>query len=799
MGRLISILSILVCLSSNSLAVDSGQGKSSNPGLATAVIEKTITYQGILKNSTGNPVPDNTYNIIFRIYDVSAGGSALWNSGSVPIITSNGYFTKELGPIALPFDRPYYLSIQVSPDVEMANRQKITMSPYSASSDTANYAFASAGGSSLWNVSNSLLSTNNYWGIAKGNAGNALLGDSIKTMVNLGAFSQTGYSSGSRIYPTIGGGIANQARGNYSTIAGGNSNIAYAPGGTVGGGAYNEAYANYSGVAAGDSNSAGNGTTDDGAFVGGGAKNIINGKYSATVGGYSNNSTNWYDFIGGGLTNRVTGYAGVVGGGVTDTVTGDYGVVVSGYANKAGYTYADTAAFVGGGSGNTAAGDYSAVLGGQDNLSGNRWSTVCGGHDNIAAGQYSFIGTGYSDTASAAGSFICGGYLNNATGLWSIIGSGSSNKTGGQEGAILSGDGNYASGDNSFIGNGWHNNASGWTGTVVNGSGNRAYGDFSFVGNGLTDTAGGKNSFVGAGENNRAKSLDDFIGSGYNNLVTDTNSAIVGGSYNTITSRISFIGGGTGNQIIDQTGCFIGGGGLNSIETNADYSFIGGGFNNHIYGNAGVINGGDVNEIRGDNSVILGGTHDTIDTYGFMSMAFGWGVYHNDDYRIVFYDSTHAGSLNINRDSRDATPTSYPIQVGTNPRTGNGAYLTPGGVWTGSSSRTFKENFTPFNGSELLSKIANLSITSYNYKNSTEKHVGPVAEEFVGAFDTGVIRESDGKRDNQYLAASDVAGVALAGVQEIIKQNRELKTENENMKTKIDDLERRLSELERNR
>jgi len=43
-----------------------------------------------------------------------------------------------------------------------------------------------------------------------------------------------------------------------------------------------------------------------------------------------------------------------------------------------------------------------------------------------------------------------------------------------------------------------------------------------------------------------------------------------------------------------------------------------------------------------------------------------------------------------------------------------------------------------------------------------------------------------------------VAGVALAGVQELLKQNQELKAENENMKSMISDLERRLAEVEKN-
>jgi hypothetical protein len=257
----------------------------------------------------------------------------------------------------------------------------------------------------------------------------------------------------------------------------------------------------------------------------------------------------------------------------------------------------------------------------------------------------------------------------------------------------------------------------------------------------------------------------DFIGGGGFNYVSEPYSTVCGGFYNWATGPYAFIGGGCNNKSESYGGVVFGG--VDNVVGSAPYS------------------------------AAIGGRADTITGGGAYSFVFGYGVYTIDDYRVVFFDSLHDGSLNINRDGRDGAVNSYPIQVGTNSSNGNGAYLTSGGVWTNGSSRTFKENFTPFDGNELLSKVSNLSVTTYNYINSTEKHVGPVAEEFVEVFDVGVIRESDGKRDDQYLAASDVAGVALAGVQELIKQNRELKVENENMKTAILELEGRLTDLER--
>jgi cell division protein FtsB len=47
----------------------------------------------------------------------------------------------------------------------------------------------------------------------------------------------------------------------------------------------------------------------------------------------------------------------------------------------------------------------------------------------------------------------------------------------------------------------------------------------------------------------------------------------------------------------------------------------------------------------------------------------------------------------------------------------------------------------------------------------------------------------NGTRDNKYLSSEDIAGVALAGVKELIKENQELKQMIEELETKIEKLE----------
>jgi hypothetical protein len=64
-------------------------------------IPQLINYQGTLTDTSGNPVPDGQYGVVFSIYDVASGGTALWteawNSGTIPITTISGDFSVLLG------------------------------------------------------------------------------------------------------------------------------------------------------------------------------------------------------------------------------------------------------------------------------------------------------------------------------------------------------------------------------------------------------------------------------------------------------------------------------------------------------------------------------------------------------------------------------------------------------------------------------------------------------------------------------------------------------------------------------
>jgi len=112
------------------------------PGDAITTVARVMTYQGILKDATGEPVGDGEYNLIFRLYADESAIDPLWVSAPTVVQTSGGFFVTELGSVDLPFDNTYYLSVQVQGDAEMAQRQRLTAGAYALRSDTADVAIS---------------------------------------------------------------------------------------------------------------------------------------------------------------------------------------------------------------------------------------------------------------------------------------------------------------------------------------------------------------------------------------------------------------------------------------------------------------------------------------------------------------------------------------------------------------------------------------------------------------------------------------------------------------------------------
>jgi hypothetical protein len=102
-------------------------------GAAAAEVPSLLNYQGVLTDGSGVAVPDNTYSITFRIYEVSSGGSALWTETD-NVTVAKGTFSATLGMVSglnsLAFNTTYYIGLSVEGGPELP-RLILTSSPYS--------------------------------------------------------------------------------------------------------------------------------------------------------------------------------------------------------------------------------------------------------------------------------------------------------------------------------------------------------------------------------------------------------------------------------------------------------------------------------------------------------------------------------------------------------------------------------------------------------------------------------------------------------------------------------------------
>jgi hypothetical protein len=290
-------------------------------------------------------------------------------------------------------------------------------------------------------------------------------------------------NSGPNTAAVIGGGSGNTAGAPYATIAGGFSNWAFETNGTIGGGSgnYLGGTLGNSTIGGGHGNRV---DLAQAATIGGGIQNRVRGEFSglATVGGGYQNfiETNGAGgTIAGGEFNLLTGLRASIGGGYFNLVHGDYATVGGGRSNAV----PGINATVGGGRHNLATNVAATIAGGQDNQALGRHSFVGGGTNNLAGGENTTVGGGYENAispiftwnstiaggsaneirASAVASTIGGGAGNviNTNSQWSVIAGGALNLTGvGATRTVVSGgQNNYVSGSYGVVPGGFHNEA----------------------------------------------------------------------------------------------------------------------------------------------------------------------------------------------------------------------------------------------------------------------------------------------------------------------------------------------------
>jgi len=103
-----------------------------------AQVPQTMSYQGLITDASGNPVIDGNYTITFKIYDftpIAGSGSenSIWDETQT-VQVSGGIVNVLLGrlnPLALDFDKQYWLGITLGTEPELSPRTQLSTSPYS--------------------------------------------------------------------------------------------------------------------------------------------------------------------------------------------------------------------------------------------------------------------------------------------------------------------------------------------------------------------------------------------------------------------------------------------------------------------------------------------------------------------------------------------------------------------------------------------------------------------------------------------------------------------------------------------
>ena len=579
-------------------------------------------------------------------------------------------------------------------------------------------------------------------------------------------------------------GLSSQvASGANATLSGGDSNTVSAQFGSIGGGLSNTVTGTGATIGGGDFNTA----SELQAFVGGGSSNTASGINSVVAGGSFNSATTLQATVGGGDANTASGIAAFIGGGNINTASGDFSTIIAGRSNTVSAEFGTigggttnmvtaTGATVSGGNTNTASAAEAFVGGGQLNIASGIGSTVGGGQFNNATALQATVGGGDGNIASGTYSFIGGGRSSRASGDRSTIGGGNSNNVSAQFGTIIGGTTNIVTGTSATIGGGSTNTASGQNSAIAGGSSNQASGLSSTIGGGSSNIVTGTTATIGGGDANNASGTNSTIGGGQTNNASGTNSTIGGGTINNASGTEATIGGGTLNNAL-ATQATVGGGSTNLVSAAATNGTIGGGFTNTVRGASATIGGGTSNTVSGSFSFIGGGTSNIITgthavipggsgntASGDFSFAAGLNSLATHTGVFVWSDSTTTVVLTSTVNDQFNIRASGGMRVFSNANQTAGVTLAANGnTWNSVSDRSLKENFANLDTIEVLNKLINIPIESWNYKSQCPsiRHIGPMAQDFNPAFNFTEVPLG--------ISTLDADGVALASIQGLYK------------------------------
>jgi len=105
-----------------------------------APVPPLMNFQGRLTTPVGNPLPDGTYTLTFRIYDAQTGGNLRWTEQIGSITSRNGTFGALLGnttPLSeTVFNGNVWLELQINNQTPLLPRQRINSVAFAFKANT---------------------------------------------------------------------------------------------------------------------------------------------------------------------------------------------------------------------------------------------------------------------------------------------------------------------------------------------------------------------------------------------------------------------------------------------------------------------------------------------------------------------------------------------------------------------------------------------------------------------------------------------------------------------------------------
>ncbi len=163
---------------------------------------------------------------------------------------------------------------------------------------------------------------------------------------------------------------------------------------------------------------------------------------------------------------------------------------------------------------------------------------------------------------------------------------------------------------------------------------------------------------------------------------------------------------------------------------------------------------------------------------GDYSFAFGYAANSNNKSGSFVYADASSGIVtNSTANNQFMARASGGVIFYTNAGLTSGVSLAAGsGSWSSVSDRNKKEHLRKENANEILEKLSNLEVASWNYKTQSSeiRHIGPMAQDFYKAFKFG---ESD-----TTITTVDIDGVSLIAIQALSQKTKELSKKAEEIK-----------------